>query len=74
MQINKSKCMSVKSKKENTIQCNRNKKYGDYCGYHKNCSLRIDKFIKEGNLNNIISIEELRSSNNMAEIDKDRIR
>ncbi len=74
MQINKSKCMSVKSKKENTIQCNRNKKYGDYCGYHQNCSLRIDKFIKEGNLNNIISIEELRSSNNMAEINKDRIK
>ena len=74
MKINKLKCMSIKSKKENTIQCNRNKKYGDYCGYHKNCSLRIDNYIKEGNLNNIISIEELRSCNNIAELNKSRIK
>ena len=59
-------CMSIKNSKEINIQCPYKKKYGDYCGHHRNgkCKKRIDDILitNETNSKVIKSIDYFNES------------
>ena len=59
MSINLNKCISVKNIHEQNIQCPFKRKFGEFCGHHKNgkCIKRFDEVI--------ISNENVSSNNDL---------